>query len=430
MLEEVYETAEDIQRVLESPRNENDEDEPKNKSSTKSLRDLITYTEPLTPMLQEVLDDFASESEEDCMQIVEDIPENNEPENVANNNKDNGVDINKETVMSVNNTNDSPDPININKPFRAIDLQKVIENSVLEQINCTLENKSTVVENVGGTVDCQDIINLCSENDSEDILGNVEVTHPNANSASEKRVESSTQNCSHNTTDTVLPNNQEALDANRSTSKTVNSADIISCIDTTEQQPVESQNRMSSNSIENSENTTDKDGQLNETTEKMTEKQANKNSDCKQKEIEVDTNETFDKSIDNTDHQQNDSHECPVNSNTTEPNMESVNMKNIENPCLQSVNLYTENLETGHKSDSSIAEISTTNQDPSNKVSDVAIKSVGNKVVVLNSHSESSNTPPKYTGSKPTTKIERHKAFANLFGFTGGKFKKRISGIG
>lgn len=74
ILEPCYETAEDILKELES----NDKVLPASNNSqppSKSLRDCITYSEPLTPMLQEVLDDFASEPEdsdrEAPMQIVE-----------------------------------------------------------------------------------------------------------------------------------------------------------------------------------------------------------------------------------------------------------------------------------------------------------------------------------------------------------------------
>lgn len=71
-----YETDDDLRRVLESDLSQGSDNngKPDNSTPTKSLRDLITYSEPLTPMLQEVLDDFASENESDGelkMQIVE-----------------------------------------------------------------------------------------------------------------------------------------------------------------------------------------------------------------------------------------------------------------------------------------------------------------------------------------------------------------------
>ncbi|CAH0590169.1 unnamed protein product [Chrysodeixis includens] len=74
ILEPCYETAEEILKELES----NGKDLPASsnvRQTSRSLRDCITYSEPLTPMLQEVLDDFASEPEdsdrEGPMHIVE-----------------------------------------------------------------------------------------------------------------------------------------------------------------------------------------------------------------------------------------------------------------------------------------------------------------------------------------------------------------------
>ncbi|XP_028175216.1 uncharacterized protein LOC114363631 [Ostrinia furnacalis] len=71
-----YETDDELRRVLESdlsPKPNKNQNRAAN-PPTKSMRDLITYSEPLTPMLQEVLNDFASEDDSDSelrMHIVE-----------------------------------------------------------------------------------------------------------------------------------------------------------------------------------------------------------------------------------------------------------------------------------------------------------------------------------------------------------------------
>lgn len=465
VLEEVYHTAEEIQQVLESPPMENS-DEKKKKIQTKSLRDLITYTEPLTPMLQEVLDDFASESEDDSLQLVEDENPQNEnnantskssnnieienstdmhsdknsksskhtnlDNNVANNNinvskSSKNIDIANDTDMSndnvakslqnnnneksIENTNEMAEKgpvndinnsqtdtqVNIHKPFRAVDIQNKFDVSVdntVQESSCVVQ---TTVNNVGtDTIDLEIEVVVEDENKI------------NKKSSTDKTDQNSTPSFCHTSTDTVLPNNQEALDyGNKSLRKsaerdvTTHNELVVANLDS-------SRNTCTQPEVQNIESKKNDVEQSNTIEGNLNNIETIPENNIAEKEKDDGNNINLNVNMKNSVPTEKDkNNDC------------SIVEKNVKKPIC----LFPEYLKKPIIDEESL-------MNPSHTDQHIGIKDKNNLksgnlqkdgVLLLNSQSESDSldTSPK-NNVKSTSYIQRHKALANLLGFSSG----------
>ncbi|CAK1584695.1 unnamed protein product [Parnassius mnemosyne] len=247
VIDPCYETAEDIQRDLESPKQEKENEKEKDdKSPAKSLRDFITYSEPLTPMLQEVIEDFATDEEregsdtETRMEIAEDVNTDKNPKNSNGHISDVRVEISSEADdMSTNeDMQNEPQEVDKKQPAKEVSNKNIkeLEESVKISNSKTDISAQEVIE-IEDTDNCE-IQNNKNETTGKHVLDNKENKNskeivPNnndpgnvANNTSEDNVErviknneeraiTSQMTCSQNdsstTVDTLLPNNQEEL---------------------------------------------------------------------------------------------------------------------------------------------------------------------------------------------------------------------------
>lgn len=227
-----YENAEDVQRILESP---------KNPTETKSisLRDKISF-EPLSPFVQDVINEFDTESDasdpEPRLKIAEGLPKtNNESEAIVE-------DTIEQNKPSKNNIADSEDTLEI-PDSTAISDRTSMQSKTMENVAVTREDsnkdhqnkivnhkkldspnnsnehdKNETTVNSNETVQ-QDSANNKSNNEDTTVIVTEEanakshekLSLPTKTNSSIVNTEGSTQNITY---DSLLPNNQEALDSN------------------------------------------------------------------------------------------------------------------------------------------------------------------------------------------------------------------------
>ncbi|XP_045777147.1 uncharacterized protein LOC123875387 isoform X2 [Maniola jurtina] len=192
VLENCYETAEEIRKDLQSPAGV-EAPQPK-----KSMRDLLTFSEPLPSMLQSVIDDFVSEDEEEPkMQIVEAEHEETIDRNAADEKEveknvtieisdSDGNDLREETKQT--KTTDVDLPSSSDKNEHAITTSKTKEAEITNEKLHTLSNETK---------------NITNEKSSSWLK--------NAEGDNTKRSSDITQNNS-SIPDTLLPGNQEAFE--------------------------------------------------------------------------------------------------------------------------------------------------------------------------------------------------------------------------
>lgn len=199
MLENCYETAEDIRKDLQSPTDYTNEEQ--GALPTKSMRELITYSEPLTPMLQGVIDDFVTDDEEPQMQIVEpeetkekiDETQCNTQENVTIEISDSEGNFTQDVANQQVSKASSNDRASPTKP----------SNNQRAEVKSQAEEAKT---------NNKDLITLSSQSNET----NNEKNNSIKNAENEKRNSSEiTQNNSTNIADTLLPGNQEAFEKNK-----------------------------------------------------------------------------------------------------------------------------------------------------------------------------------------------------------------------
>lgn len=463
VLENCYENAEDIQRDLETPKNDDSR-------SIKTLKDLITYSEPLTPMLQDVLDDFATDDEEHPLQIDEDITE---PD-------DNPDRIRESEILKKAQQVNGKDGIN------CTDAKKVNNDSNIEMALDTRNVDEAI--NKGNKVDKEKSMEK-NNNNADDVMfieDSENGTELNKNSP-QKHTES---NSIIDTPDSLLPNNQEGLQNNSNCAKRTSNSNELSTSEIPESNEV------------NKKKSTCKGLQL-KITEKtplqlntpVVEAKTDSVIEIKQKPEEpivIDSHSTINADQDSAKHFE-DSEESQIrdNKNTINqtgqeekmvnekiPTTNPIEQKNYSkennsqeagpsglnkelddssemNPCLKSVSLYAEQFSQHKISDSEHSDkeeviqditeqvIASKKEDNSNektvtnqvKSSNENVELVQKKVltsmndvVLLKSHTESeseqfqSPKPKKKKQLAGPAKTKRDNALANVFGFSTGKF--------
>ncbi|CAH2984649.1 unnamed protein product [Chilo suppressalis] len=445
VLDNCYDTVEDVLRDLESPSDTNARDvSPKTQS--KSIRDLITYSEPLTPMLQEVLHDFATDeetdSEEPKMHIVENEPEAEVQKHIS-----------PRKVPEANDVNDNTNENEENVTGYAQDVDEA-ENFVEPKVkSLRLRKRQGVyvpVNDVKPTQNASGDESARSKNNKADSkLPLVEVSEPSiilSSGINDKTVDTlvkshvqSSQNCSSSTTDTVLPNNQEALN-DKKLPETKNTSNEIS----------DDANKMlgkraTSNDILTNANL------LKANDSKTTQKQISA-SDTDVNSIKTaGTNAKHDESAKNQINEQQVTKETfetnTANETRLPPNkllttddkiLNTSTQPSQVNPCLQSMSLFADQFNNYLESESSGSDV---NPEDKPKQPLEITKTINNnkvdEVVILKSHSDTDSDRTKRkikkntTNSKVFSKAKRDKALANVFGFSSGavssKRKKKLS---
>ncbi|KAF9424919.1 hypothetical protein HW555_000220 [Spodoptera exigua] len=243
ILEHCYETVEDIKRDLEST--EEKIQDLKQSVANKSLRDCITYSEPLTPMLQEVLDDFASEPEdsdrENRMEIVESesVPEADNVEDIEiiheqvpdydNDNatsksaeaeadgtgNDNGAETVEELLEQEIDSESCPDNRPPNTNSNTADES---EGVVLDEEISSMQAETNTDKNIDINSELIDSVSVEKEVQPDSYAGDTSSNKLHT----EPQVQSTAINNSNSTVDASLPNNPEAFKNKQSKNVEVN----------------------------------------------------------------------------------------------------------------------------------------------------------------------------------------------------------------
>ncbi|CAH2089750.1 unnamed protein product [Euphydryas editha] len=428
--------------------------EEKDELPKKSLRELITYSEPLTPMLQAVIDDFASDegegsNDEPRMQIVElsETEANNDCED-----KDT-----KDTAVENANPKESQE-----------------QNKSTEEIPDTAANKSPSPKKSGtekSQMNNKEPVNYGTCNGKN---GNISIVISDTDEVSQKNKDEinkeksamnqpktsteMTQN-SNTTTDTLLPNNQEGF-KEKSPIVSDNSKELVK----------ETQNRKRGKKRANSQ-----ENQCSAVIKKRLnkEKQAISDTDTiisSKRNISTKSSQiTFKQNIPEAtveplvidNRKSNDVVEetLPKKDTKTKNNLDNNEKKSeeIENPCLKSVSLYDEQFSNSKYTDSETShndenknndkQKKEEKQQPSREVEtkvsmgDIVNKQVVrnqtqvstantdalNAVVMLKSHSDShSDSGKERTKKVPERKLKqnRDRVLADVFGFSSGGVRR------
>lgn len=463
-----YETAEDIQKALESPTSDHSsqntlnspkEDVQEKPTPTKSFRDLITYSEPLTPMLQDVLNDFADEdSDSDAdirMEIVEAVhdtePQEDKQESaieildseqqVLNETAPIEV-LDSEELITKDKTvqEDNPENPDFAQPkVSSLKLKKRKDRYRIESpkpMETTEQNGNT---KLNGNIPTEP---GKSSVPSESVENGSEITSTNQTKIDEKKdkplvtVLQKSQNLS-NSADTILPNNQEAFNnsgnndkpTEKLTSETVKKINDDNTKNKTRKransQDIAPNNKIKKNLV-NSKST--KAMSDTDTIKKNLSKNANVETNFinKNKESKLALNDTAKK----IDEEPNNHAENEPSTNKEESN--ALSQPSQLNPCLKSVSLFAEqfNRDSYLESESEQQPDTSKSKDEDNKKTDGNASNM-NQVVILRSHSESesgNNEVSPEASNVPksrVTKSQREKALANVFGFSTGKFGLR-----
>ncbi|XP_013137341.1 PREDICTED: microtubule-associated protein futsch-like isoform X2 [Papilio polytes] len=221
VIDTCYDTAEDIQKELEGI---NDEKNNSSQTTQKSLRDFITYSEPLIPAIQDVINDFATDEESDTvskMEIVENINTesskaiNETTEAIVISDTEDVCDQNVSPDQSEKNVNDQDNEVTIenneqlNKTGQVT--QTATETSVQEITSTedvvTVQSSSDLASEQVTFIDTDKNKEIVTSNNAEDIRNSIQNEPEKINNGEEII----TQNTTGNTTDSIIPNNQEAL---------------------------------------------------------------------------------------------------------------------------------------------------------------------------------------------------------------------------
>ncbi|KAJ2948282.1 hypothetical protein O0L34_g7516 [Tuta absoluta] len=456
VLETCDENAEDIQKDFEHP---ND-----NKQLQKSLRDFITYSEPLTPMLQEVLHDFSSD-DDPPMQIVE------EPEALSADGKNCNKSKSPETIRESQSYNKQTEAVdNGDEQGQKTQTSKIKSLKLKKTRKGTWENKEPVGD-VASTLQDKETNN----NEADTICD----TQENTNSP-KINVVVSVKNNSNSTTDTQLPNNQEELGdkpkANRKSTESSNS----DFLEPRKKKKDKSRKRThSQSSVERKKKKKDNNREPSETREQDNTETFNSHPQAAIIQNVLLNGTEMNKDISNNKSELTNDTDIPPNvvvEDTTGRGIEGtsqeagpsvVNPGDI-NPCLKSVSLYEEQFsqskisdyedeialqdkETPNKKDIQIPKenhekeiIEDNHVKDTSKESDAvsnilkdsaahtdAIDATTSKiiddVVLLRSRSESSEhfDVPKKIAPVSRVNKSRETALANVFGFASGGVHKR-----
>ncbi|XP_063894134.1 uncharacterized protein LOC110371204 isoform X1 [Helicoverpa armigera] len=478
IVENCYETAEEIQKELEAQ--DTDVSDVKQAPPSKSLRDCITYSEPLTPMLQEVLDDFASEPEdsdrEGQMQIVDNVPENDNTEENEQHSEPNNEESNSEAVTEA--------------ATNAEELSEAVEEELAQEVDDGAESAKksketpTVAadsEEMPTVVSDEEISSMQAENgterveDADDEIQGASEYHTAENtdnsvdkpqdtqntevavvekSHSEPQAQSGNLNNSNSTVDASLPNNPEALknknsksaEATKNKETTENGVEISNNTDATKGPPATRKRSCSQDNTKSIENKKKKlDIKLKSKSKKaITESHVVENGENEQPKDndEKQTNKTKKETAKKQRILNNDLDKPSTSyeNNVEVIDLEKGNSRNeqaeIINPCLQNVSLFDEQF---NKAKYNMSESSDTEQNKKETQMDTQETAVTkpNEVVTLKSNSDSDTVEILPTHKKKpragvlAAKMEREKAISNMFGFTSGgvgsKRRRQIS---
>lgn len=418
-----YETAEDIQKILESPKPDDQENATMLPDDT--LRDK-TYTQTLAPTLQDVLNDFVTESDdsdkEPKMEIVEDsnksiddgneskFPQDDDSSNMAITDiAKNAKGLSAEFVEEVLLSEIQDSGIQALKS-KSINLKKTQKANI--------ENKSNTKTQDTIVIDSEkekETINAESKNDTieveehQDINSNKDKTNNIKAPEKEKVLDQHHKKQSQNSSgDTLIPNNQECLSKNS----------------------LSNQNEKSPEHREEEEehilNVSRKRTSSEETLVLEQKKRKNENS-TKFDEILQDVathNKNEQNGLDKDRAKINEIKKKEnVIANKSKPSNNKAN-PGYENPCLKSVNLFADqfnNLESDD-SETSGAINNTINKVGSNdEFENIQTAILKKDVIVLQSHSETeSHTEKTPKKDRKIGRLQRKKALANVFGFSSG----------
>ncbi|XP_046970406.1 uncharacterized protein LOC124537576 [Vanessa cardui] len=437
---------------------ENSED--KDQSPKKSLRELITYSEPLTPMLQAVLDDFATDdgegsNDEPKMQIVE-MPDTDL----------NGDEVKDTTEVSTENV----EPKNASDEKTTQEPGKTINESTSSQKPesdaQTISKKETLNEK-----DKNEEISIVLSDDDNTTKSNRNSTEVNLTDVNKPKTSIETTQNSNTTTDTLLPDNQEGFKGNsqilssKINNKTKdNNKDIKRAKKraTSQENPTStiSKKRLEKDKLSISDT---------DTLIKNKKKVSTRSTPLTLKQNiaeEVEEPVVVGNSIDDQvmadappQKEQNDEKAESVKNNEN-------NSEDLENPCLKSVSLYAEQFSNSKYTDSETSNIEdNTKNEKQNKKEEVSktkkdetinitnnfgvkytkastdVKKIPleikkpntnatKEVVILKSHSDSISDSGKEQQKKvveSSVKQTRDKALANMFGFSSGVTRSRKS---
>lgn len=480
IVETCYETAEDIQKDLESPTGD------KENGGTKSLRDCITYSEPLTPMLQEVLDDFQSETENE--------PDVSEMDTAHSEPTDNSANVQQE--ISKNNTG--------NEKSNNIEHEKTTESRSVEIMEKQLDDKQPKLDvsrkeaqesasaaedpedhkdpEADAEVDPEDDPEILCVDDSptedneelnpaeeEELLKDTRtepdqaavtnVTH-NTENTDTVIVQDSTENSElivpsgglpdTNTTDASLPNNPEALQKRISDEK----GNVKPTPTEHKTETKVSRKRSNSESLKVTEK---KKTRLEKNKKKAASETEGKKADdtsakIKSKNVAPKVGSSKDDSIEpsnsksEADNSKGAQNLAKIMEKQSTSQAEDVNQvlltsdsekgehgkesSQIKNPCLENLSLFEEQLnkQKYNMSESSDVEQKKKTKATVDKKESEKEKENGKEkdVVILKSHSESESgdpSPPKkkHRAGVTTTKKDRDRALSHVFGFASGK---------
>lgn len=447
VLDTCYATPEDIQRDLESPLNEQMHKEPEtNKRSNKSLRDFITYAEPLTPMLQEVLHDFSSDDSEPNLQIVE---------NSSEQERSNVVSRPAENVIEAENTEDKTSK----KDDNAVgNTKKSLTDRAYNLGAPETSNKNSPIK-ISPRKSKNDLItkgssDLVSKNmESQDTYCS-QVNNHTAGVSQINSEKSGTQNYSSSITDTLLPANQEALQ-----NKNIENKSTISNITEESTKKADNKKRNLSRKRANSDTQPNKDKikkvYTTDNVKKSNSETGLGNEDTRSGfKIPTPIKEQHEKDLHSNDKVNVEKSQSNDNEVANEKEKEKSESKNDcslpsqVNPCLNNVSLFAEQFNNtkyldSESDDENVNKIANDNANTS-EVKDTDLKNTekskpdlrktnAGDVVILKSHSESESDMEQsdVNLSKMNNKIDRiisdvkrDKALASVFGFSSGKLYK------
>ncbi|XP_050352378.1 uncharacterized protein LOC126774809 [Nymphalis io] len=443
-----------------------DNSEDKDQSPKKSLRELITYSEPLTPMLQAVIDDFATDdgegsNDEPAMQIVE-LPD-------TDLNCDEGKETTKapEENMELDNLNTASQEEITNEPGETNTEQTSPEQSESEispPKNDTINEKEKNNEIS---------IVLSEEDDNITKYNNRNSTEVNLADVNKPKISFETTQNSNTTTDTFIPDNQEGFKGNSQTiplkinnKKTVDKNQDIKRAKkraSSQENPSSTINKKSLEKDKLSISDTDTiiKNKIKPSTI-STQVQLKQNIPEEVETVVLDEHSKADQVM----------KEEPPQKEQVDGKADSLqnnenNSEELENPCLKSVSLYAEQFSNSKYTDSetSIVEDDTKNDkhkkkedetktekdEKLNTTNEIEVKYTKanndvkktqleikrgntnntNEVVILKSHSDSfsdNGQEQRKRVIKQSVKQNRDKALSHMFGFSsGGVTKSRKS---
>ncbi|CAG9563811.1 unnamed protein product [Danaus chrysippus] len=399
ILENCYETAEDIKRDLQSP---NEDEEKEEDARPKSLRDLITYSEPVTNLLQNTLDDYGTDEEESNgepqMQIVENEETTKKDSSKDDDNEIQDSDSGKEANVASN---------------------KQVSNKEKEN------NKTTtkISEKQPGKDQSTDIL---TDNHVANKTVEEDASDAKALNENNQRKSDITQNSTAITES--IPNNQEAFQKKKDDSPEENE---VSSTKQNDNKNNNKNNRKRASSQEIPQRKGVKKSHLSLPKQSISDSDAVTKSKNKKKL----NPKTIEKKLNQLDEknepvnngfalivEEKDKNAEQITVNETEKAQDVEMSPEVDNPCLKSVTVYEEEL--CNQTRDSLNEKNTKKTESKNNKESKLL----NDIVILQSHSDSASDSsrneltPQKKDKKVVTKT-REKVMADVFGYSRGVHK-------